>query len=78
MGMFFWCGFIEFWLLWIINRMKYYDFCWGYKILVFIFIKFLIFVVFEKMVILEIVEVIWLYFLVIYSLLKVIENVEII
>lgn len=73
-----WRGSAESWLLWIINRTKYYDFCRGHKTLAFISIKFLTFVVFEKMVILEIAEVIWPYLPAIYSLSKAIENAEII
>lgn len=69
---------VESWLLWIINRTKYYDFCRGHKTLAFISIKLLTFVVFEKMVILEIAEVIWPYLPTIYSLSKAIENAEII
>lgn len=73
-----WRGSAQSWLLWIINRTKYYDFCRGHKTLAFISIKFLTFVVFEKMVILEIAEVIWPYLPAIYSLSKAIENAEII
>lgn len=69
---------VESWLLWIINRTKYYDFCRGHKTLAFISIKLLTFVVFEKMVILEIAEVIWPYLPTIYSLSKAIEYAEII
>lgn len=74
-----WRGSAESWfILWIINRTKYYDFCRGHKTLAFISIKILTFVVFEKMVILEIAEVIWPYLPAIYSLSKAIENAEII